>query len=54
MVKVLGYELEGSELETQWNEWIFSIYLIIPAAVILGFNQPLTEMSTTAICEQIV
>jgi hypothetical protein len=33
VVKALCYEPEGREFETWWDEWIFSIYLILPAAL---------------------
>jgi hypothetical protein len=33
MVKALCYKLESSGFETQWGECIFSIYLILPAAL---------------------
>jgi hypothetical protein len=31
MIKALCYKPEDSEFETRWGEWIFSIYLILPA-----------------------
>jgi hypothetical protein len=33
MVKVLCYKPEGDGFETRWHKWIFSIYLILPAAL---------------------
>jgi hypothetical protein len=33
VVKALCYKLEGRRFETRWGEWIFSIYLILPAAL---------------------
>jgi hypothetical protein len=33
VVKALCYKLEGCGFETQWGEWIFSIYLILPATL---------------------
>jgi hypothetical protein len=33
VIEVLCYKPEGRRFETQWGEWIFSIYLIIPAAL---------------------
>jgi hypothetical protein len=33
--------------ETQWDELVFSIYLILPATLALGFTQPLTETHTS-------
>jgi hypothetical protein len=46
VVKALCYKPEGREFETGGRELIFSIYLILPAALALRFIQPLTEMST--------
>jgi hypothetical protein len=31
--KALFYKPEGRDLETRWDEWNFSIYLIPPAAL---------------------
>jgi hypothetical protein len=36
VVKALCYKPEGLGLQTWWGEWIFSIYLILPAALGLG------------------
>jgi hypothetical protein len=33
VVKVLCYKPEGRGFQTWWGEWIFSIYLIFPAAL---------------------
>jgi hypothetical protein len=33
VVKAVCYKQEGREFETQWDEWIISIYLILPAAL---------------------
>jgi hypothetical protein len=33
VVKALRYKPEGRGFETQLDEWIFSIYLILPAAL---------------------
>jgi hypothetical protein len=33
VLKVQCYKLEGHGSETQWGEWIFPIYLILPAAL---------------------
>jgi hypothetical protein len=44
VVKALGYKPEGRVFETRWDEWILSIYLILPG--FLRFTQPLTEVST--------
>jgi hypothetical protein len=33
VVKVLCYKAEGYGFETRWGEWIFSIYLILPASL---------------------
>jgi hypothetical protein len=38
--------LEGRGFETRFGERIFSIYVILPAALGSGFTQPLREMST--------
>jgi hypothetical protein len=38
VVKGLGYKAEGREFETWWNEWISSIYLILPVALGLGVH----------------
>jgi hypothetical protein len=46
VVKALRYNPEGHRFETRLGQLIFSIYLILPAAMALGFIQPLTEMST--------
>jgi hypothetical protein len=31
LVEALRYKSEGRGFETRWGEWIFSIYLILPA-----------------------
>jgi hypothetical protein len=36
VVKALRYKPEGRGFETQWGEWLLSIYLILPAALGLG------------------
>jgi hypothetical protein len=46
VVEALCYKPEGREFKTRWGELIFSIYLILPGPLGLGFTQPLTEMST--------
>jgi hypothetical protein len=46
VVKTLCYKPEGRWFETQWGGKIFSIYLILPAALALGFTQLLTEISS--------
>jgi hypothetical protein len=33
VVKALCYKLEGREFDTRWGELIFSIYLIVQAAL---------------------
>jgi hypothetical protein len=33
VVKALRYKPEGRRFETQWGEWIFSIYVILAAAL---------------------
>jgi hypothetical protein len=33
VVKTLCYKPEGRRFETRWCEWMFSIYLILPAAL---------------------
>jgi hypothetical protein len=36
VVKALCYKPGGCRFETQWGEWVFSIYLIIPVALSPG------------------
>jgi hypothetical protein len=36
VVRARGYKPEGRWFETRWNEWISSIYLILPAALVSG------------------
>jgi hypothetical protein len=38
VVKALCYKPEGPGFETQWGEWIVSIYLIFPTALGLGVH----------------
>jgi hypothetical protein len=46
LVEALCYKLEGHQVESQMR-WIFSSYLIIPAAIWpRGLSQSLIEMST--------
>jgi hypothetical protein len=33
VVEALCYKPEGRGFQTQWGKWIFSIYLILPAAL---------------------
>jgi hypothetical protein len=37
-----------NRFETLWGELIFPVYLMLPAALDLGFTQTLTEMNTTS------
>jgi hypothetical protein len=47
VVKALCSKPEGRRFETRWGEWIFSIYLILPAALGPGVHSAsLTEIST--------
>jgi hypothetical protein len=45
VIKALCYKTEGSGFQIRWGELNFSIYLILPAALALGFTQPQTETS---------
>jgi hypothetical protein len=38
LVKALCYKPGGRGFETRWDEWIFSIYLILPAALGPGMH----------------
>jgi hypothetical protein len=40
IVKALCYKPESCGFETRWGEWIFSIYLILPAALDSGVYSP--------------
>jgi hypothetical protein len=45
LVEALWYKTEGRWFECRWDNWMFSIYLILPAALGPGFTQPLIEIS---------
>jgi hypothetical protein len=46
VVKAICYKPEGCRFETRCGEIIFSIYLILPAALSPGVHSASTEMST--------
>jgi hypothetical protein len=46
VAEAVCYKLDGRGFDTRWGEWIFSIYLILPATLGLEFTQPLTERRT--------
>jgi len=44
--KALRYKLEGREVDSRWCHWNIFIDIILFRAVVSGWAQPLTEMST--------
>jgi hypothetical protein len=43
-----------SRFESPWGHWFFSIYLILPASVLLGVKRGRRMDNLTVICEPIV
>jgi hypothetical protein len=47
VVKEICYKPKGSGLKTRWDEWIFSIYLILPAALGPGVHSASNRQMST-------
>jgi hypothetical protein len=48
VLEALRYKPEGRGFETLWGEWIFSVYLILPAALGPGVY----SASNTTVCQK--